>query len=111
MEDTTAQTILEAVEKKDLTGAEIHALFGNHINKTRLGEALSSLIASGRITKVQAKGKGRPMTIYRLRETSCEKREKRELNFPASEVIPLNSHNSLNSQRDGVKPEMIEVEL
>ena len=110
-EDTIAQTILEAVENKDLTGADIHALFGNHIGKTRLGEALSSLIAAGRITKMQVKGKGRSTTIYRFQKTVCEESEKRELSHPMREMPPLNSHNSLNSQSDCVKTELVEIEI
>ena len=111
MEDTIAQTILEAVEKKDMAGADIHALFNNHLSKSRLGEALSSLIASGRIAKVQAKGAGRPKTIYRIEQQSCEISEKRESKHPVWGVSRLNSLNSLNSQGDDVKAEDVEIEI
>ena len=111
MEDTIAQTILEAVEKKDLTGADIHALFNNHLSKARLGEALSSLIASGRIAKMQAKGAGRPKTIYRFQPQSCEISEKRESRHPVREESRHHSLNSLNSQSDDVKAEDVEIEI
>ena len=34
MEDTTAQTILEAIQERDMSGKHIHALFGNNLSKT-----------------------------------------------------------------------------
>jgi len=98
MEDTTAQTILEAVRERDLTGADVHALFGNNLSKARLSDALSCLIAAGRITKETIKqGKGRPTTAYRFRQTPYEKNEKNELIQTSQEPEPVNSLNSLNS--------------
>ena len=112
MEDTTAQTILEAVRKKDLTGAEVHALFGNNLSGVRLGDALSCLIAAGRITKDSVKqGKGRPQITYRYQQTSYEKNETYELNPPNHNLEPFNSFNSFNSLSDGVKTGLVEVEI
>ncbi len=106
MEDTTAQTILEAVRERDFTGADIHALFGNNLSKARLGDALSCLIAAGRITKETVKQKkGRPTTVYRFRQMSYEKNE---LSPPNHGHEPFNSFNSLSND---VKTGLVEVEI
>jgi len=96
--DQTAQIILEAVKERDLTGSDVHALFGNNVHACRLEVALSGLVSSGQITQEKVRsGRGRPRITYRFSKTPYELNEKNELNTPEGEPDPFNSLNSLNS--------------
>ena len=68
-QDTIARTILDALQGGQKTGTEIHRLFSSHINKERLEQALSELLASGRIFKDTKKTGGRPVTTYGIKKT------------------------------------------
>jgi len=96
--DATAQKILDALSKTDLTGTGLYKWFGNHATKSEIENALSGLIASGRVEAVQEKTKGRPATTYRLKiKTTGEKSEISEISPPPPSPPDLNSLSSLNS--------------
>ena len=98
--DSTAQKLLEAMQKGPMTGTEMHALFSNNISRERLETALSELIASGSVECIERHGtKGRPMKIYQ--RTAGELNEKNEETIEDERPAPINFVNSFNSFETG----------
>lgn len=77
--DNVAQKILEALEDGPKTATDIHSIFSNHVPRKRLETVLSELLTAVTITRVQEKTKGKPVTWYKLANTTCEKSEISEI--------------------------------
>jgi len=105
MEDSTTQTILDALKQGPMTGTEIHGLFENNANGDKLKNALHELMASNQVTReTEKKTKGAPTNRYRFCEDTERIKRINELSPPVSNEEPIKLVNSLNSYNDNSEP-------
>lgn len=109
--DQVSQRILDALVNGPMTATEIHRLFDSHVSKERIETSLSELSAAGRAEHEKIKGKGRPLTRWKL-QTPCVKSVRSVKSPPDQEEAELNTHNTLNTQVVNEKTgQIVEVEI
>ena len=96
-QDNISQNILDSLQDGAMSGTDIHRLFNSHVSRERLKIAFSELEAAGKIGTEKQPTKGRPLTIYFLKDIGVK--SVISVKTPDQpEQEPLNTLFTLNTQ-------------